>query len=141
MMVRPKQFYLMAMAMFIIAISFPLQVMVLYGHQLNETAAIFSKITWLNWLVIASFLAAGYLMFNASRFLLYIAPIMLGLVALNNYWVGQFAGDYSLLQTSLGTFAVALLYVPLFMPSSQVVLKDPKRRWWRRSRRFNKRSQ
>lgn len=139
MIVRPKQFYIVAVIMFMIALSFPVQVMFLYGHHWSETAAIFGKITTLNWFVIGCFFLTGYLYFQASRFLLVVAPLMVVLVGVNNYLVGQFAGDFSLAQTSLGTFAVALLYAPLMMPSSQVVLKDPKRRWWRRSRRYNKR--
>lgn len=139
MIMRPKQFYLASLALFFMALSFPFQVMILYGHHWSETTAIFSKITWLNWLVIISFTLASFLYFQASRIILYLAPLVLILVGLNNYWVGQFAGDYSLLQTSLGTLVVALVFAPLALPSSRVVLKDPKRRWWRRSKRYNKR--
>ena len=139
MIMKPKQFYLASLAMLLIAISFPLQVMVLYGHHWNETTAIFSKITWLNWLVIGSFLLGSYFYFHGSRFIIYMTPMILLLVAVNNYVVGQFAGDFSLMQTSLATMGSGLIFLPLLMPSSQVVLRDPKRRWWRRSRRINKR--
>ena len=139
MMIRPKQFYFAALALMLMALSFPLQVMFLYGHHWNETGAIFSKLTWVNWLVVASFIAGSYLYFHASRLILILTPIILGLVAFNNYIVGQFAADFSLLQTSLATLGVGLVFTPLLMPSSKVVLKDPKRRWWRRSKRVNKR--
>ncbi len=139
MIMRPKQFYFAAVALMLFAISFPLQVMVLYGHHWSETQAIFSKITWLNWMVVASFCVGAYFYFQASRYIVFLAPIILALVALNNYLVGAFAGDYSVLQTTLGTLAVGLVFAPLAMPSSRVVLRDPKRRWWRRSKRHNKR--
>lgn len=139
MIVRPFQFYVVALLMFGIALSFPLQVVFLYGHSWTEYGAIFAKITWLNWLVIGSFILAGYFYLSASRGLLVFGPIMLVLVGVNNYFVGQFSGDYSMFQANLGTFSVALLYSPLLMPSSQLILKDPKRRWWRRSKRYNRR--
>jgi len=136
---RPKQFYIAAFALFLMALSFPMQVMVLYGHHWSETSAIFAKITWIKWLVIGSFIVGAYLYFHASRFIVFLAPAILGLVAFNNYIVGHFAGDFSMLQTSLATLSVGIVFAPLLMPSSQVVLKDPKRRWWRRSKRVNKR--
>lgn len=139
MIVKPKQFYLVPFVMACVALSFPLQVIFLYGHGWNEWGAIFSKITWMNWLVIGSFLGGAYFYYHGSRFILYLAPLILGLVALNNYIVGSFAGDFSLTQTSLATFGSGLMFVPLLFPTSQVVLKDPKRRWWRMSKRFKKR--
>ena len=139
MIMRPKQFYFVAAAMFAVALSFPVQVMFLYGHHWSETSAIFSKITSINWLVIGSLIFGAYLYFHASRYILYVAPIILALVAFNNYLVGAFAGDFSLIQTSMGTAGIGALFFPLALPSSRVVLKDPKRRWWRRSKRINKR--
>lgn len=139
MTMRPKQFYLAALLLTMIALSFPVQVMALYGHSLSEWSAILSKITGFNWLVMVSLLVAAYYYFQGSRVILVLGPLAVALVAINNYWVGQFAGDYSLLQTSLGTLCCGLIFAPLGMPSSMVVLQDPKRRWWRRSKRHHKR--
>ena len=139
MITRPKQFSMASAGFLLMAISFPVQVMFLYGHPVSESAAILSKITWMNWLVILGFLAASYLYFHASRWLVVCVPVVIGLVAINNYFVGQFAGDFSLLQTSVATLLVGLFFVPLLMPSSRVLLRDPKRRWWRRSKRVHKR--
>lgn len=138
MIMRPKQFYLASLALFAIALSFPVQVMVLYGHKWNESSAIFGKITTLNWMVMLSLVVGAYLYFHASRLIVFVAPVILALVALNNYLVGQFAGDFSLLQTTLGTLAIALIFSPLLLPSSQVVLRDPTRRWWRCSPRVRR---
>lgn len=139
MIARPKQFYMLALFMFMLAISFPLQVILLYGHHWSETSAIFSKITWLNWFVIACFVVSGYFSIQASRYLLVMVPVTVILVAVNNYVVGKFAGDFSMLQTTLATMATGVLFTPLLLPSSKAVIKDPKRRWWRRSQRYNKR--
>ncbi len=139
MMMRPKQFYVASWALVLIALSFPLQVMVLYGHHWSEWGAVFNKFTFLNWLVIGSLLLGAYFYYQASRAIVLIAPVLLVLVAVNNYLVGQFAGDFSLLQTSLGTIGCGLLFAPLALPSSVLVLKDPRRRWWLRSKRLHKR--
>lgn len=139
MIMRPRQFYIASLVLMFMALSFPAQVMVLYGHHWSETGAIFAKITWLNWMVIFSFIVGSYLYFHASRLILFLTPVILLLVGFNNYIVGQFAGDFSLLQTTLATVGVGFVFLPLAMPSSRVVLKDPKRRWWRRSKRYNKR--
>ncbi len=137
MTLRPKQFYLVSALMFLAALSFPVQVMWLYGHGFSETGAIFTKLTTLNWLVLSGLLVGSYLYLQASRWIVYFAPVFLTIVFYNNYQVGVFAQDFSMLQTSLATLGASLLFVPLLMPSSQVILKDPKRRWWRRSKRYH----
>lgn len=138
MILRPKQFYLVSALMFLAALSFPVQVMWLYGHGFAETGSIFTKLTPLNWLVVSGLLVGSYLYFQASRGIVYFAPVFLATVFYNNYQVGIFAQDFSLVQTSFASLGAGLLFVPLLMPSSQVILKDPKRRWWRRCKRINK---
>lgn len=138
MLMKPKQFYLAPLIMILIALSFPLQVMILYGHQWTETQAIFSKMTSLNWVIAISFMMAAYFYYQASRGILFFAPVLLALVAFNNYIVGSFGADFSLQQTTLATLFSASLFVPLALPSSQIILKDPKRRWWRASKRYSK---
>jgi hypothetical protein len=139
MKMKPKQFYIVSIILVFIAISLPLQVMFLYGHHWSETSAIFSKMTGFNWLVVLGLLTVSYLYYHASQLLIIGAPLVLILVTINNYFVGKFAGDFTLTQTSLASVSVGLLFVPLFLPSSQILLKDPKRRWWRISKRVNKR--
>lgn len=139
MILRPKQFYVLAAVMLLLALSFPLQVMMLYGHHWSETGAIFSKITWLNWLVILCFALGSYLSFHASRALLLMVPVTIVLVAINNYFVGLFSADFSMVQTTLASLGTGFVFAPLLLPSSKVVIQDPKRRWWRRSKRYHKR--
>ncbi len=140
MISRPSQFYILSFLMIAVAISFPLQVIVLYQHHWSEASAIFSKLTWLNWLVVFSLLTCAYLYLHASRAILVALPVLMLLTVVNNYYVGSFAGDFSMTQASLGSVLMFTVFIPpLFLPSSMLVLKDPKRRWWRRSKRVNKR--
>lgn len=138
MIMRPKQFYIIALALIVIGISFPLQVMFLYGHDISEWASIMSKITTINWLVIGSIFLLSYLHLKASKWLVVAAPATIILVGVNNYIVGQFAGDYSMTQAMVASGGFSFLFLPLFMQSSKLVLKDPKRRWWVRSKRYNR---
>ncbi len=138
MLMKPKQFYLAPLMMILIALSFPLQVMFLYGHPWTETQAIFAKMTSLNWLIAFAFILGAYFYYQASRGILFFAPVLLALVAFNNYIVGNFGADFSLQQTTIATLLSAGLFVPLALPSSQVILKDPKRRWWRASKRYSR---
>ncbi len=140
MIARPSQFYILSLLMFAVALSFPIQVIFLYQHHWTEVTAIFSKLTWLNWLLVFSLITCSYLYLHASRAILVGLPLLILMVVINNYYVGRFAGDFSMAQTSLATAMMFVVFVPpLFMPSSLLVLKDPKRRWWRRSKRVNKR--
>ena len=63
MLMKPKQFYLAPLMMILIALSFPLQVMLLYGHAWTETQAIFAKMTSLNWAIAFSFILGAYYLF------------------------------------------------------------------------------
>jgi hypothetical protein len=138
MTLRPKQFYLVSACMLFAAISFPFQVAWLYGHSLTEVQSIFAKLTHLNWLVLVSLLMGAYLYFQASRWIIIFAPIMLAIISYNNYQVGAFGGDFSLLQTTLASMGAGILFLPLFMPSSRAILRNPQRRWWRISKRHTK---
>lgn len=139
MITRPSQFTVLALAMLGVALSFPIQVMVLYGHHWTELTAIVSKITWLNFLVISALLFSAYQFWNVSRSLIYTLPITFILVAFNNYWVGNFGGDYDMQETSIASLAMVGFFIPpLFMPTSRLLLSDPQRRWWRVSKRIKK---
>ena len=136
MLTRPRQFYLVSFIMLFVALSFPLQVIYLYGHSLGEWNAILNKITWFNWLVVGLLILNGYLHLKASALLKYVGPISILIVGWNNYLVGAYNTDYSMASTTLATFGFSLLFAPLFLKSSRIVLADPKRRWWRRSKRY-----
>lgn len=138
MIVRPKQFYIVALALVLLAVSFPVQVVYLYDHSFTEVDAIVSKISFLNWLVIGGLITLSYLHLKASKLLMVAAPLLIFLVGLNNYVVGQFASDYSMGQTMAATSLFSLLFTPLFLPSSRLIFKDPTRRWWVRSKRYHK---
>src|SRR5665213_4610446 len=97
---RPMWFILLALAFFGVAISLPLQIMMIYGHGLSEISAVFDKLTLLNWLVLCGTLICSGLVWRASPYLRYAVPLLIALVAINNFFVGYYATDFSMASAS-----------------------------------------
>lgn len=114
-----------------VAISIPLQVMWIYGYSPLEFEGIVSKLTVLNWAVMVSATLCGMWIAQASHMALKAVPVVIGLVALNNYVVGSYAIDYTFEQTAVATIFFVLVNVPMFLPKLQIVLRHPSRQWWR----------
>jgi len=133
---RPFELPIIALALFAVAISFPLQIMWLYEHRVSEIAEIAGKLTWLNILVMGGTLITGVLVYSASRRVRYAVPALIAAVALNNFFVGYLGTDYSVMSATLGTVAFTLLLVPLYRPRVRELFLHPERRWWRAKERL-----
>ncbi len=135
---RPFTLIIIAATLVAIALSLPLQIMVLYGHGFGEWPQVLDKLTWLNWLTLGGCVATGLLVYRASGLARYAIPAVTGVVALNNFFVGYFATDFSFLSASLGTLSFGALTVPLYFGSSREFFLHPERRWWRAKVRVTK---
>ena len=136
MVKKPRVFSLVTIFIVGVIFSFPLQAAYLYGHSLTEVSAIFNKISLLNWMAMASMAFAGHFVTKASPWVVIAAPVSVLVVFWNNLVVGTYHTDFSLLTTSLGTIAFALLFIPLLSPTSRMVLMNPHKRWWLRPKRY-----
>lgn len=132
---RPMTLTLMSLMYWGIAISFPLQIMWLYGYTPSEVEGVVSKLTILNWAVMAAATLTGMWIAQASPLALKAAPIVIALVAINNYIVGSYAIDYSFETSALATILFAFAHVPLFLPRMRLVLNNPTQQWWRTASR------
>lgn len=132
---RPRILLSLSVALVAVAIAMPVQVMFLYGHTLNEMGAIAAKLTIFNWLVIAGCLTAAYLVAGASSFSRRALIALTGVVAVNNYFVGYYALDFSPVMATLGTLAFGTLNYPLYREDVRRLLENPNHRWWVRSER------
>ena len=128
---RPMILPVIMLMLFGVALSFPLQVMWLYDHGLGELPQVLNKLTWLNWLVMAGAVLTGVFVFGASPFTRFALPALTFIVAVNNFFVGYFATDYSFMATTMGTFAFGAMLLPLYQPKVRELLLYPDRRWWR----------
>lgn len=113
-----------------VALSIPLQIMVLYGHGPLELGDVFGKVTALNWLVISFCLVNAMATARASRWLLFTGPGLVVAVAVNNWLVGFLATDFSPMTAALATVGFLALQLPYFHPSIRRLLHQPAMRWW-----------
>ena len=102
---RPSILVVLAAVLVAIAVSMPLQIMKIYGHGFDELPAILLKLTYLNWLTIGAQLVTACLVLEASERLRYAVPVAIILVAVNNFFVGFHATDFSPWTATLATFA------------------------------------
>lgn len=133
---RPLIFTLLALIHFCVAISFPVQIMVLYGHSLSEFSMILHKLTYPNLAVIAICLVNTALSLKAHPALKYTLPISMVLIGINNYLVSKFGVDYTALETTLATIVFIFGHGTLFFLNANEVLAQPSLRWWLVPRRF-----
>ncbi len=132
---RPMTLTVMSFVYWGIALAIPLQIMFLYDYSPTEIEGIFSKLTILNWAVMLSATTCGLWIAQGSPLSLKAVPVVIALVALNNYVVGSFAIDYSFETTCLATAIFAFANLPLFLPRLREVLADPAKQWWRTASR------
>lgn len=136
MKTRPLQFDFLKIILAGIIVSFPVQIMLLYGHPPWEVPAILAKISILNWLVISSCLYAIQLAHHADRKLLWFLPLTTALVGWNNHIVGYVGVDFSTTHTFLGTLAFASVNSIFLAPSVRFIFKYPNKRWWQTESRY-----
>jgi hypothetical protein len=132
---RPKILILLAGIFIALAISFPLQIMSLYGHGPLEIGAILNKLTYMNWIVMLALAGSAFWLYEAAPELRYAVPAVVGLVALNNFFVAYHHTDYSPWAASFASLAFGAMTLPIFRPDIRFILENPDRRWWRISAR------
>jgi hypothetical protein len=127
---RPRMLVYLATFLCLVAVSFPVQIMILYGHSPSEGGAIAAKLAPLNWAVIVFAPLTAWLAFRASAWLMAALPVLVAVVIYNNWLVGQIGADYSPLMTLLGSVAfIATIGATLTRDSLRVLL-SPRSRWW-----------
>lgn len=119
-------------------LSFPLQIMFLYGHQLDEFLSIFSKLTLVNFIIMGIFLINSFLSFSANKYLKSTLPISILLVAFNNWVVAAYGKDYSFSLTILATAVFALFVSGFYFTKALDVILNPDLKWWLIPKRHKK---
>lgn len=132
---RPRVMLYLSFLFVVIALSIPLQAMVIYGHEWRELSTALAKLTELNWLVVGGLIVGAGLLWQASPHTRWFVPLVIVLVAINNSVVGYYATDFTPTMTLLATLGFALMNLPLLHPDSLNVFLHPERRWWIRAER------
>ncbi len=130
MKVRPKTLNFFSIFLIGVALSFPIQIMILYGHSPLEFGAIFAKLTVLNWGVIAFAALNAWLVLRAESISRVTLPLAVVLVAVNNWIVGKYEMDFSPLVATLATVGFVACHGPLYRSQIRELFNNPAKRWW-----------
>jgi hypothetical protein len=133
---RPRELTWAAFFLIATALSFPIQIMMLYGHRPNEFLAIATKLAPLNWAVMALCLLSSGLILRASRWaVVSFVPLVLT-VAWNNWLVGTANLDYSPWTTHWATLGFVACLLPVAGVRVRKLIRAPEDRWWLTPTRF-----
>jgi hypothetical protein len=124
-----------------IAISLPLQVAFLYEHDLtllSEWQSVLMKLTPLNWIVALATLVNAALCFTANPYIRYSIPASIVLVGINNFFVGSWGTDFSLLLTWIGTLAYAVMSYSYIYAHGLEAIENPQKQWWKIPKRMKR---
>lgn len=135
---KAMEFKILPLILLMVALSFPLQAALLFGHTPSEVSAILQKLTLLNWSVIALSLLSAAALFRASKSTAILVPLTIAAVVCNNLVVGLYNTHFDLLTTSFASVGFALLFTPLAREPVRKALANPQYRWWRSSKRQRK---
>lgn len=122
---RPLALTIVAMIFVGIAISLPVQALLLQDPRQFP-----SSMTLLNWMLMLSLLTSAVLLFDARKGARQALLTSITLMLINNYWVGWVETDYSADQTLLGSCLFLAVCMTLLQKESRWVLSRPKQNWW-----------
>lgn len=133
---RPKILSILSFVYVLIAVSLPVQVMVLYEYPLSEITEAMNLLTWANWLVIFGTMICAVAIYRASGLARIAIPVLVAVVAFNNFVVGRVATDYSQATATFATLFFVALNLPLLLAPVRRLFGHPELHWWRTSPRL-----
>lgn len=113
-----------------IAVSFPLQIYLIYDIPLTEFKRIMAMLTPLNLLTMLVMIIAAILSAIMSRYVYKVLPLLLMVTFLNNAIVGLYGSDYTLFQVALSFVLLAVSLKPFYATDIKAIIKNPQLRWW-----------
>lgn len=135
---KPFIFNLFSLVFTIVALSFPVQIMLIYDHGFDEFTMILSKMTFLNHVTVVLLLLNTYLSFRGDPLLKLTLPVMIGVVVINNWIVSRYGADFDMSTTTLATILFTLFTSSILFSKGMDVIDDPLRRWWLIPKRYQK---
>lgn len=135
---KPVIFNFLSIIYFLIAISIPIQIMIIYGHHLASYELIYHKLSLFNMIVMVLSLYNSFALYHAKKSLRYSIPLNILFIIVNNYFVSFVGVDYSSSQTLLASFSIISVSSFLFFSSSKKIISNPDLIWWKWARRTEK---
>lgn len=132
---KPKLAYLVGGGFLFLALGFPTQVALYYGHAFSEWNFVLEKLSPFNWAVMLLSLVNAALAWKMSSALKWGVPLQMLFVAWNNGIVGLSGLNSSLLVTQSATLAFVAACSVFLLEPYRGVIQNPNRRWWRTAAR------
>jgi hypothetical protein len=135
---KTKPFYLILFPLlaFGLALSFPIQIHLLYQIPLSDIAKIVSMLTPLNILTMSSLALTGILTITMSKYVYKLIPILLFVLFTNNAIVGLYGTDFTMAQVGLSFVLFGLSLRPFYKAEIKAVILNPRFRWWKTPTRY-----
>ncbi len=138
---RPLVFSIQGWTFILLAVSFPIQIIVKEDLNFNSWGLAFSLLTPLNWATLLTFLILACFSFQARPILKVLLPLSFTLVALNNLMAADILGEkaFSNLMLTIGPATAAysvFIYYIMFKSNQAYVLENPNLHWWKVAQRF-----
>jgi hypothetical protein len=134
---KPLIFNIYALLFLAIAISIPVQISMIYGHNVAELGPIYSKMTIFNILVIGVSLYNFYYCFTASDNVKWSFPLAIGVICFNNSIVLVYGNDFESYSVILATILFMVMSAYFLLTHDTDVMNHPENQWWRIPRRFS----
>ena len=134
---KPLYLILFPLLSFVIALSFPVQIIFLYDIPLNDFSKIFSMLTPVNLISMGTLFLAGGLTLFMHQHIYKIIPALLLILFANNAIVGLYGTDFTLIQVCFSFLLFALSLKPFYKQDIRAVILNPKLRWWKTPTRYS----
>lgn len=128
---RPRELTCLGIILAGIAISFPLQIIWIFGDSPLDPGAILCKLTPLNWVVMSLSTLLSYLVLTASPWIWLVSPAFVIATLWNHWLIAEVNGGAWAWIACLASLAVLATQALLFRPEVMRVLTHPELRWWR----------
>lgn len=135
---KPKFVLVVANIFIALAISFPVQIMLVYKHGPLDIIPIFTKLTPLNYILMGLFCFTAYLTYTMNKLIFILLPFLNFFVFMNNFIVAEYGQDFTHAQTIVASTAFLMLTLSFYQKDIYNVYNDMKFRWWLTSPRFKK---
>lgn len=135
---KPKFINVMSFLFLALAISFPVQIMIMFKHYPWDVVAIATKLTPLNYILIGFFVYTAYLTYTTNKLVFLMLPFLNFFVFLNNFVVAEYGQAYTHAQNVVASTAFLLLTLSFYQKDIYQVYSDMKFRWWLTSPRLKK---
>lgn len=114
----------------LIIIGLPLQIALLYEHNVSEFLYIIDKMTIFNWIVALSCAMVALSSHFAHKSLKWLIPISATCVFMNNLIVARYGDDYTAETVFFSTMVFLLIQFSFFALRDSKLIAQQDKRWW-----------